>query len=474
MGTVYISADSFSPADHVTEKAYFYGGGPGYPAPIDMDSGGAGEQNALLPAGNTRGSFVYGGKLFQMLADQTAQTTIMVKSSDNGATWSVADSLNSLAFDSSSGYFDSAGGTVTIAYISNNAGAGALRLIVFDLITETWGAVLPSVGPMADNNAGVTIWVRSDGTYLVIYPGRLTVTGSGISAVAYDPIGATWGTPFDPGINITTLPGWDATQTGVSIGDVRSIVDPATGIVHLFFGTLSLQTVPVVWGNRVFYQQILLDNSTPATVNRFFDFPGQVAPFPAFPYNTQQLNVFSGVPFGNPVIVGSNIVLPVSYRNDSVIDRFPHQLPTVYLGTPISAPVWSLPPVTDPQSTIDPGTLVNDLIWIQEAPCISFDGNTMYVAYSAQADDGSNLSRIRLCSSSNLANPQDDASWSATTIFDLTIDAPPGFNFVGQFLSGAGVFTPLASPPLPANYPRLLNSRALSAIPLPRPKPCKR
>ncbi len=130
-------------------------------------------------------------------------------------------------------------------------------------------------------------------------------------------------------------------------------------------------------------------------------------------------------------------------RNDSIIDRFPLQVPNVYVGTPVSAPVWSL----DSAGTIDPGVLVDDFIWVEEAPVATFDGTTIYCVYPAQDADGQNFARMRLVQTANLASPT--AGWSGATIFDLQMDAPAGFQFPTQELVGLSIFAPAPAAPVP-------------------------
>jgi hypothetical protein len=403
-----------------------------------IDSAGAGEQASLVPATNTRAVFRYLGNWYKLLNRQGTFATVMCKSTDEGASWSVLDSANSPLFETCSGFFDGLH-TVYCVFVNVNGGDGELRLIDFDLLAETWGAAYGATNaPTAAQNASITIWKQTDTLLLAIYRSRNAFPGdgsSGLGAAVYDLFGGLWMNSFDLGVNITLLPGWDAAQT-VALNQFSTSVMDDDGTVHVFFTTASVQTVPVVWGNRCFYQSV--DNG--GNLVTFFDFPGQVAPFPAFPYNTQQLNAFSGSPMGVPIILADQdiIVLPVLMRNDSVIDRFPVQLANVYLGSPVSAPVWAL----NTSLTIDPGALVDDFIWPQEAPAASFDGTKIYCVFPAQDEDGQNFARMRLCQTANLANPA--IGWTAQTIFDLQVDAPPGFNFPTQELVGLSISAPAA------------------------------
>jgi hypothetical protein len=129
----------------------------------------------------------------------------------------------------------------------------------------------------------------------VIYQDRSgfgAAEGSGVQCAIYD-IGAhAWVTDFDAGANIIAQTGWDSTQTLCTALNTRTYMD-AAGNVGVFPNTSSLQTVPVIWINRYFYQRILLDNS----LGSFFDFPGQVQPLtpaPPFGFGAQDLVAFSG------------------------------------------------------------------------------------------------------------------------------------------------------------------------------------
>jgi len=430
---VFISADSLSPDDQVTELAYSYGPGPTY-TPVQIDS--AGQQATLIPASNTRCMFQFGDAIYKLVNRQSNPfATVVCKSIDSGATWEVLDSAGSPAFETCSGYFD--GSIVVCAFVNANGTGGDINLINFDLALETWSAVYGTAGaPAAAQSAAITIWKRPDDTLLVLFGSRDDFDpggNSGIGGVVYN---GAWGVPFDVGAALLGLTGWDSTQTVVTFPHSTSAMD-STGRVHCFFNTGSVQTVPVVWGNRCFYQAIELDDS----LGSFLDFPGQVAPFPAFPYNRQQLTAFQGSPMGQPVVVNDAIVLPVLMRNDSTIDRFPLELANVYIGSPLAAPVWAL----DTAGTIDPGALVDDFIFPQEAPAAFFDGTTIYALFPAQDEDGQDFARLRLAQTTNLDNPA--AGWTALTAFDLQVDAPPDFNFSGQVLTSPAVFAPGAAPP---------------------------
>ncbi len=453
MANLSLVADSFSDNTQSFEPSYAYGPGPSYGPPVLMDSGNGEGCTAYWGASNTRATISFGGALYKLLQRDNATAgqvrTLVVKSTDSGATWAQLDLSNSPQVFGT-GYFDQSGSQIICAV---NV-AGAMHLQNFDLISETWGAVYGTSGsPVVANSGGsgtdiLTIWKRSNNTLLVLYNSRTGFpAASGFGGASFDLVGLTWST-FDAGAGITGLAGWTAAD--VFPLDLHSSTMDSNGIVHFFFSTTSI-SLPTTWDQRCFYQAINLDNSLGA----FFDFPGQVAPFPAPPYNRRQLGAFSGGLLGHPVIVSDQIVLPVFVRNDGVADRFPLRLPGIYIGTPVAAPVWSLAPPSDPQFTVDPAALVNDLIAPQEGMYCEFDGTTVYYLYSAQDDDGQNQARLQLCQSSNLANLFDQASWSSVTAFDLQVGpVPPGFQFATQILNAAAVAAPGGpSPTIDCNNP---------------------
>lgn len=434
MADVFICVDALKPSDTAIEQAYSLGSGPVYTgAPVLIDTGD-GEQASLLPSSNTYATWFSGRNAYKLVnRQQVPYASVILKSTDKGSTWAPLDLGNSPAFQHCSGYFDGLR-TVFCAFVTANSGAGVIELRNFDLVSETWGAVYGIAGaPVAGGT--VAVWKRPNSTLLILYNGRTVgnPTASGMGGASYDLLAGSWGAPFDVGGNVLLLTGWDAAQTVCSPQFATSVKD-STGVVHVFFNSSSNQTVPVVWGNRCFHQAVNVDDS----LGPFTDFPGQVAPFPAFPYNSQQLNAYEGSPLGTPVIVGDMLVLPVLMRNDSIIDRFPVQLANVYIGSPVANPVWSL----NSAATIDPGALLDDFIFPQQSPMAACDGTTLYCVFPCQDEDGQNFARLRLCQTTNLANPADPASWSASTIFDLQVNAPAGFQFPTQELVNPSIAIP--------------------------------
>ncbi len=87
--------------------------------------------------------------------------------------------------------------------------------------------------------------------------------------------------------------------------------------------------------------------------------------------------------------------------------------------------------------------------------------------YTAEDADGQDKARLRLSQTTDVTTFL--TGWSGQTIFDLQIDAPPGFNFsASQFISGAGIFAGPAAPVVPqiAYY---INAQSLHVVNLPNP-----
>ena len=297
----------------------------------------------------------------------------------------------------------------------------------FNLAAGEWGAPYGLISPPGDvSGVGVIIWKRPDNTLLVAYSNRdsfVSGAASGLGYAVYDLTANSWGSVADLGANATALTGWDSTQTifNMSAGGSPASIMDSTGRCHFFFFATSTETTPVIWGNRCFYQAVEADGS----LGSFYDFPGQVAPL--FTWNSsvpmQDLTAYSGSPMGTPVIIGDAIALPVLNVNTSpnypVGDQWPQQLPNLYIGTPLSAPVWT----KDSTKTIDPGAIADDSIWAQEAPVMACDGTTLVAVYTAQ-NSSANFARLRVCQTTNLTDPT--LGWTASTVYDIGVNTPPG------------------------------------------------
>jgi hypothetical protein len=425
MSVRYITCDLQRPSDNA-ETCFSLGYQHFAPTEIDT-AGNASESASLTPASNTRGVFKRGNALYKLLNRQHAPFgTVICKSINQGGSWTLLDGANSPTSNAASGFYDAASSSVFCAF-NSAVPAGNVNLITFNLVTEKWGAVFGVAGaPAVFGGESFTVWKRPDSTLLVLFDDRNSFNvgdPSGISAAAFNLDTGVWGAAFDVGANVIALPSWDSTQSLLTINRSSSVMD-STGIVHVFMNVTSLQLVPVIWSNRCFYQAIRLNNS----LGSFFDFPGQVAPLTG---GKQDLVAFSGAPLGIPVIVNNTIVLPVLNTNRGA-DPLPSQLANVYLGTPVSGPVWS----KDVTKTIDPGAIVDDSIWPQEVPMLVFDGVSISATFGAAGTGGQVLYRVRLCQTLNLGSPSD--SWAAQTILNVS-DFPIFAAVPGQSVSTAGI-----------------------------------
>jgi hypothetical protein len=444
VATIYITADALTPADHAIEAAYAFGGGPTYD-PVAIDGATQGNEAANRGAAVFT-NFGFGGNLYAWLNNPHAAplSSFVSKSTDHGVTWAKLDGASSPPYEIGRAYFDASTSSLICCFITSNVGAVApLVFQDFSLLTETWGAAYGVAG--APSGKQITaVYKRPDDTLLVIYQDRSgfgAAEGSGVQCAIYD-IGAhAWVTDFDAGANIIAQTGWDSTQTLCTALNTRTYMD-AAGNVGVFPNTSSLQTVPVIWINRYFYQRILLDNS----LGSFFDFPGQVQPLtpaPPFGFGAQDLVAFSGSAIGRPALLPSQDIIAVPCLTTNRNGVGPRQLACLYIGTPISAPVWTV----DYAKSIDPESLIDDSIYPEELGDTIFDGTTLYVTFSAQgADFSTDFERVRLCQTANLASPAD--GWTAATIFSLSVDSPPGFNFAGQELRTVAAFIPSSASPV--------------------------
>ena len=389
--------------------------------------------------------FVYNNNLYIALVENINRTgggpavVNVYKSVDQGATWTALDALNgprpSNALYLSGSRWDGANTIVCVYSVSAGLPA-ALQFQDFDLVSQTWGPVYGvSAAVWSINFLGVEPILRPDGTRFVL--GLFNVGGfpggglSGAQAASFDPGTNTWTAIFDPAANVILQPGWDGTKMKIS----RALAAlQADGTTHWFFSTVSILNAPHVWTNRVFYQQIAPNNS----LGSFFDFPGQDAV-------SQDLLVpaSGGASFGVPLIVGSNIVLPVT-RAIPWNPATPY--PTLYVGTPLAAPVWTelttmagidaacqgggTPPTADlslcPQSFLAGYANGNQItfVWI-----VSSDFNVPpFLAVD--------LARIRSATTTDLNNPT--LGWVDSTLFDMTVDpVPAGFYPLGGAVAQA-------------------------------------
>lgn len=370
-------------------------------------------------AGGMSGSALFGGMsldgiTYKLMLSSNSNLGIMAKSTDGGATWAVLDAAHGPAASAIVGVWDG-DQTITCAWRVAGGGLVAVKLINFDLGSGTWGAAYgTSGGPTANGLSGVFL---RGADVLVCYQSRDSFPPGAPSGLAVSIFtGGAWTTTVDLGANILGLALWDSEKMLVS--NQSTFVMDAGGVLHAFFFVTTSFAIPD-WKHRCFYQALATDNS----LGSFEDFPGQVAPLPGGKYDILS---FSGVPFGTPLIIADMIVVPVVITNRVTSD--PPEVAALYIGTPVSSPVWSI----DNTKSLDPDAFSDTTLRAEMPAALVLEDGVLWSVFSALAADGAtNYGRLRLCQSSNLASPAD--GWSAITIFDLTVDTWPVV-FVGQVL----------------------------------------
>ena len=135
-----------------------------------------------LNPGNRHGPFEYGGNLYGVFQDTTNIHVEVWKSTDDGDSWSEADSANHKTFSTvpPGRYLDVVQDRVNsnILHILYSVTSTTSRIVVsqFNMATDAWGATTGLSGPVLNSstitgNAVVFLAVRSDGDYVVLYNG---------------------------------------------------------------------------------------------------------------------------------------------------------------------------------------------------------------------------------------------------------------------------------------------------------------
>jgi hypothetical protein len=424
------------------------------PVPIDPTPG---SELAGNGGSATFGVFPYNNALYVLISEADDSVNVY-RSVDRGNTWAVLDAADRpTGLQAAVGCFD---GAHTLYVGSVALTLGSLTPIVLQSFDLASGAWVPAFATSPAIAFGITgLFLRSDGSFAALYDSRnngsLTVESSGLGCAIFN---VTW-TSFDAGAALLLLPGWDDTQTFVNASTTTAVLDSSNNL-HVFFSTDSfIETPGAQWNNLYFYQQITAADG----LGSFFQFPGQQ------PLTGPQ-DLPDSVANGRPIVIGANILFPVA-RNIPTDLGFTY--PTIYVGTPLATPVWTLSPITtgiDPESLDDPpvnGTPTH-------GPFLSTDGNIIAAAWELNQGSGQG---IRISQTSNLASPT--LGWDASTVENGVsgeeYDFPFAFVFpVGQILlsstfinfnpsppSGSYWFgnftpTPLAAPtfaPAPGSYP---------------------
>jgi hypothetical protein len=445
---VTISADAFT-GDVFHEDRYFFGVKPPY-SPVLMAAG--------FQTGLAYGSPVYGpfqltsGALYCLLAANSGAFIGVFRSLDSGATWLEQDGGNHPTNGNNSvSCCVRNGNTLVVAYLSAAAPA-QIRFRNFDLTANTWGAEYGS-GAGVPTNAGnfSGVYVRPDGTLATIYQKTPNpappASNMGFAVYSQASPGGAWVTTIDAGTNLVADPGWGVGDL-ILVSKTCSVMDPA-GLIHSF---------PCDSQNGVCaYQQIKADN----TLGPYQNFKAPVGP--------DNLQVFSGLPIGHPLVVGSNLVVPISAKLGPWPSGNPGlQTATIYVGAPLSNPVFTLLgiPGIDPDDT---NYLVNgeNTDTPSNVPFLFSDGVTIFAVWPRldSSATGNQFSQLRLGQTNNLTNPL--LGWTDSTIFDLALNSPPGFDFAGQEVQLPSVFSLVTPSTRPASF-------SGGAGPYVIPRPCCR
>jgi hypothetical protein len=394
---------------------------PAY-SPVLIDPASKGS-DAGLDAGATFGPFVYKGALWTFIQriTQFPRRVSAFTSNDNGNTWTVVDDAHALTAGTNNNatlFFD---GIQTVTFvITTGAGPWGMGLVQFNLATQKWSTLFATAGAPADNQGVTAIWVRPDGSRVILY----SIASGTDSRLHYAVCSKTnvWTLgSTDLGTNMEALPGW-TTAFPIISNQAHSIMDKS-GKIHIVWYTGGIgSSGGHVWATRCFYQAINTDNS----LGSFFDFPGQ-------DQATQDLGIISGGPLCVPMIIEaagpitSKIVLGVTRQSPAQSVNFHY--PTLWIGTPITAPVWTELVAAGGVDTASGYSGQNTVPY--EIGDAFTDGTCLYWIFTRNDLNYTFGQQLRLLQTCNLNDPTQ--GWSATTIFDIST-GPPSFNFAGQTL----------------------------------------
>lgn len=343
------------------------------------------------------------------------------KSTDNGQTWTALDHANAPITRNWQACFD---GTTITCVIGTAAWGPGLptvgnpwQMIQFDLATGLWGAAGPNTG-FTNMWLASAMGARPDGSKLVVFaddtPNPQPVAGdgafTGLLFAASWTSGGGWAAPFQIDTNIQALLttaywGWTTTKL---------IVD-ASGITHLIFGEVESS---VGLGNNfgVYFDcyQAILANDTLGSFSTF----GPMVQNQLGPFTDGQLKQFSE---GNPVIVGANVVFPVT--NWQAAGWFLG----VWVGSPLSAPVWVFQPNIDPGSGGFSQGLASGFSWLQGPPAAFNANGITQIVYTINTADTTYISGILR----SVTSP-DLIAWTGIEAFNIETDADAAFQLGGN------------------------------------------
>lgn len=319
---------------------------------------------------------------------------LVYKSVDGGATWSKPDEGNAPAMQVAAFYFDGVNPTCYILYRLVGGGNTALRIITFDLNTETYGAVQGAAGaPLAAAIGSITL--MADGTLICLYE-RNTVGIVNRVFLSVFSAGA-WGAETDIGTNIV--------NTGTPAADVRweeVIPDPANNLVHLWYSRMPFTS-------SYFYRQVHSNSSL-----------GTVTSFAGDNIHIGALNLGRALDPG--YIRAGDLHLPV-FRLDIASSR-------IYLDEMVGSPASSATPAFTFSGPIDPDFLGDPSGNVVPGAAIGFAIGTIdYIAYFCGDAAGNAYAEIRLAQNSG-------AGWSRNIVYNATLDPNAAINpFTSQWIN---------------------------------------
>ncbi len=339
---------------------------------------------AIRVTGNTvstpYGPVIYAGALYYPLVNPNTDQFVMLKSTDGGLTWIELDPTNGPVGAgggptlTSAAYLDVTGQRIVLASLN----AFVIQLADFSLATLTWGAPYSGSGSVpSDVNLLSGMYLRPDGTRILPYQTASTGT---LSCMVINAANA-WVANFN------------AQTPGGFSGDSPAVLD-STGVLHILYTDSD---------GHIYYQAVLLNN----TLGSLHDF-----------------GVLPGEP-GYPVIVGAKILW--AYAGQGGIT--PTTGISVFLGTPLSAPVWSQSGNIFVQASAD-----GNFPQVGEMTSLFFDGATIWCLANYGPSDVGGGPDFYLATTQNLGNPL--LGWHDVLIYTAPGGAP-WFDtvFVGPILT---------------------------------------
>ena len=353
----------------------------GFVAPVPVDPVNLSIQPApAYSLGNMiDGPFPYGGNLYTVLATYASPSVINVfKSIDGGLTWSTAlnpgGAPSQLIFESS---FD---GIHTLNVVMGSDGTDT-QIVSFNLLAETWGVpsgILNGLLPYA-------ILSRSDGSCVVA---GTDTTGLHVDYAIFS--AGVWGAQAHLDTNAYAV-----MIAPVSANSCYGVID-STNRCHFIIDFTDNAGGGGV--EDIFYQAV----SPAGALASFFQFPN---------VGTVITTSVSGVK-SVPGTLPNAVVVPIPTINGANNEL------SVYVGTPLAAPVWTL------HQTIDPGHTTPGNVGYDQ-PSARLSGGVLRIIYTPD------FINIRVCQTTDFVN----FVFTNSTVFDINASlTPPGFVFAGQFI----------------------------------------